>query len=124
MGFISLIITNVLHCAEADKCSEATKAYNECSEKAYTTYKKALKKGNDGRPNFEARKSCNYMTEAVENCGDQFNSVCKSEAEVTAEKDTQLARVLKQVKASVEDWDSEKCPAIKAHEDRNAALPN
>ena len=33
VAFISLIITNVLHCAEADKCSEATKAYNECSEK-------------------------------------------------------------------------------------------
>ena len=33
VAFISLVITNVLHCAEADKCSEATKAYNECSEK-------------------------------------------------------------------------------------------
>ena len=35
-------------------------------KRAYDYYKNALKAGEDGRPDFKARKSCNYMTEAVE----------------------------------------------------------
>ena len=38
--------------------------------RAYTEYKQALKAGDDGRPDFLARKSCNYMTEAVEVCSE------------------------------------------------------
>ena len=38
----------------------------ELTSRAYEYYKNALKAGEDGRPDFKARKSCNYMTEAVE----------------------------------------------------------
>ena len=34
--------------------------------RAYEDYKKAFQAGDDGRPDWMARKSCNYMTAAVE----------------------------------------------------------
>ena len=34
--------------------------------RAYNVYKKAFDAGDDGRPDWMARKSCNYMTAAVE----------------------------------------------------------
>ena len=34
--------------------------------RAYEDYKKAFHAGDDGRPDWMARKSCNYMTAAVE----------------------------------------------------------
>ena len=81
------LITNVFYCVHGDNCSDAAKEYNQCTKqydkfinthvcvltpdieltsRAYEYYKNALKAGEDGRPDFKARKSCNYMTEAVE----------------------------------------------------------
>ena len=34
--------------------------------RAHETYKAAVVKGDDGRPDFMARKSCNYLDEAIE----------------------------------------------------------
>ena len=34
--------------------------------RAYDDYKAALRAGEDGRADWQARKSCNYMTAAVE----------------------------------------------------------
>merc|ERR1712227_256581 len=64
------------------------------------------------------------MTEAVEDCSEKHNTLCKSPEEVTQEKDKQLARVLAQVKASVKEWDSDKCPAVREHEKRMQARNN
>ena len=40
--------------------------------RAHETYKAAVEKGDDGRPDFMARKSCNYLDDAieVEHCDD------------------------------------------------------
>ena len=34
--------------------------------RAHETYNAAVEKGDDGRPDFMARKSCNYLDEAIE----------------------------------------------------------
>ena len=34
--------------------------------RAYVEYRTAFQAGDDGRPDWMARKACNYMTEAVE----------------------------------------------------------
>ena len=34
--------------------------------RAHETYKAAVVKGDDGRPDFMARKSCNYLDDAIE----------------------------------------------------------
>jgi len=47
-----------------------------------------------------------------------MNHECNSEEEVTAQKDEQLKRVLEQLNSSIAEWDSCKCPTVKAHIDR------
>merc|ERR1711915_897278 len=70
-----------------------------------------------------ARKSCNYLTEAVEGCSGVLEN-CYDEVTVTKEKDDQMAFVLEMVKESIKEWDPEKCPAVKAHLDRVSAKMN
>ena len=69
--------------------------------------------GDDGRPNWMARKACNYMTDAVETCGDLLIGECNSEEEVTAAKDHQLTGILHQLQSSIQEWDSDKCPPVR-----------
>merc|ERR1712228_206605 len=93
-----------------------------CAQKAYEDYKNAFQAGDDGRPDWTARKSCNYMTATVEKCGDKLVGECNTCEEVTTMKDEQLKEVLRNVKSSVKEWDTNKCPATKAHLERMKAL--
>ena len=34
--------------------------------RAHGSYAEAMKKGDDGRPDFAARKACNYLEDAIE----------------------------------------------------------
>merc|ERR1712215_90732 len=108
--------------ASTEDCDKVKAEFDECAKEAYEDYKKAFQAGNDGRPDWVARKSCNYMTEAVEGCGDKLVGECNTCEEVTAMKDEQLKNVLKNVKSSVKEWDTNKCPATKAHMERMKAL--
>merc|ERR1719318_498236 len=86
--------------------------------KAYYDYKAAFEAGDDGRPDWMARKSCNYMTAAVEDCGNILIGDCNSEEDVIEMKDQQLKGILHQLQTNIEEWDSEKCPAVKSHIER------
>merc|ERR1712126_141818 len=108
--------------AATEDCEKVKAEFDECAKDAYEDYKKAFQAGNDGRPDWMARKSCNYMTAAVEECGDKLVGECDTCEEVTNMKDEQLKKVLKNVKSSVKEWDSNKCPATKAHMERVKAL--
>merc|ERR1712183_910324 len=46
---------------------------------------------------------------------------CETEEEVNKMKDKQIEGMLKQLSDTIQEWDSEKCPAIKAYMDRNPA---
>merc|ERR1712126_462062 len=108
--------------AATEDCDKVKAEFDECAKDAYEDYKKAFQAGNDGRPDWMARKSCNYMTAAVEECGDKLVGECNTCEEVTNMKDEQLKKVLKNVKSSVKEWDTNKCPATKAHMERVRAL--
>jgi len=121
LQFLSILfISTVTESAriERDACDEIRKEFDACSRQAYTDYQMAFQKGDDGRPDWMARKSCNYMTAAVEDCGNQLIGECNTAEEVTTMKDHQLKGILAQLQTSVKQWDSSKCPAIKAHIDR------
>ena len=45
-------------------------------------------------------------------CGDELIGDCYSEEDVIAMKDHQLKNVLEVLEKSVEEWDTEKCPAV------------
>jgi len=58
----------------------------------------------------------------IEVCGNKLlQHGCHSEEAVTTMKDTQLSRLLTNIGRSVADFDSCKCPAIKAHINRMRA---
>merc|ERR1711934_907864 len=103
---------------QADECEEATTSFDECTNAAYDVYKTAFEAGDDGKPDWMARKACNYMTAAVEECGDELIGDCYSEEDVINMKDHQLKNVLEVLEKSVEEWDTDKCEAVKAHVER------
>merc|ERR1711915_58682 len=104
---------------ERDACEELFKQFDDCAAKAYEEYKVAFQKGDDGRPDWMARKSCNYMTSAVEECGNMLmKDGCNTQEEVNEMKDHQMEGILHQLQQSVEEWDTDKCPVVKAHVER------
>jgi len=107
---------------QAEVCEEATDNFDECTNAAYDDYKAAFEAGDDGKPDWMARKACNYMTAAVEECGDELIGDCYSEEDVINMKDHQLRNVLEVLEKSVEEWDTEKCEAVRAHVERVKAL--
>merc|ERR1712130_978225 len=76
--------------------------------------------GDDGRGDWEARKSCIYVNTAIGECGDVLND-CYGEDEANARKDHQVATILKQLERTVGGWDSSKCPVVSAYLERQAA---
>jgi len=114
--------TSTASIASSEDCDKTKIEFNKCTKEAHEQFINAVQAGEDGRPDWIARKSCNYMTSAVEDCGDMLVGRCNTCEEVTAMKDEQLKKVLNNVKSSVKEWDSNKCPATKAHIERMKAL--
>merc|ERR1712212_1106398 len=104
-----------------DACEDKQEEVQNCQNSAYEEYKTAMAAGEDGRPDWMARKSCNYITATIEECTNQLVGDCATEEEVNDMKDGQLEGLLEQLSDTIKEWDSEKCPAIKAYMDRNAA---
>jgi hypothetical protein len=102
-------------------CNEVNNAFQTCTTMAYSDYRAAHEAGDDGEPDWVARKSCNYLTAAVEECGNGLIGDCYTEEEVSHRKDTQVKGILKQLEATVEEWDSSKCPTVVAYLEREEA---
>jgi len=98
-----------------DICEQKEEEFLLCSDSAYEEYRKAIVAGDDGRPDWMARKSCNYVTAAVEDCMNELIGECYSEEEINRKKDNQLDGKMEQLSESISEWDSEKCPVIKAY---------
>jgi len=101
-----------------DDKSCSPELFEACTIDAYTAYKSSITAGPDGRPDWLARKSCNYMTAAVEECGNMMVGTCNTEEEVVVLKDLQYQGILNQLAEHVKEWDSEKCPVTKAYLER------
>jgi len=104
---------------ETDECDKITVAHKECVKTAYDDYVAAHGAGDDGRGDWEARKSCNYVNAAVGDCGDLLSG-CYGEEGTTAQKDHQVETILKQLERTVGGWDSSKCPVVREYLERQA----
>jgi len=104
---------------ETDECDKITVAHKECVKTAYDDYVAAHGAGDDGRGDWEARKSCNYVNAAVGDCGDLLSG-CYGEEGTTAQKDHQVETILKQLERIVGGWDSSKCPVVREYLERQA----
>jgi len=124
---LGLTFTNALELEEIfrvkrDDCLKVHNDFNACTKEAYRTYTAAIAAGDDGREHWRARKSCNYMTDSIENCGQKLvEGGCMSEEAVNKMKDDQLKKILTNLQVTVADWDSDKCPPIKDHIERMKA---
>jgi len=108
---------------EAESCNqeELLEEVEKCASSAYATYTSAWAKGDDGsKADFYARKSCNYITETIEDCSDILKD-CMDEEQLDSYKDEQYKNALGNIQANIESWDSDKCPAVKRHNDRLSA---
>jgi len=104
---------------ESADCEKITAAHGECVKEAYESYKAIHGAGDDGRGDWEARKSCNFVNSAVGECGDMLTD-CYGEDEVNAMKDHQVESILKQLERRVGGWDSSKCPVVSEYLERQA----
>merc|ERR1711928_334681 len=105
------------------RCRKVTQDFNKCTRQAYKEYSAAMNKGDDGRPDFAARKACNYLQASVQDCGDILLGECNTEEKVAEIKDNQIRGTLKNLETSIHHWDSEKCPAVKASINRMKGEP-
>jgi len=119
LGILGSAIEGTRYTRDTGECKKVTEDSESCRTRAYEDYRKELKAGDDKKkPDWMARKACNYLTASVETCLNKLVGVCHSQDEVNKIKDEQLEDSLKHVKATIPNWDSDKCPAMKAHEDR------
>jgi len=120
MHCLVLLLPLLAGVVQADQCGDVKKEFNECTKTAHQTYLAAMTaKEEDGRPDYKARKTCNYLVDAIETCGNKLmQHKCNTEEAVTTMKDAQISKVLTSIGQSVEGFDSCKCPAVKAHMNR------
>merc|ERR1712226_1242728 len=115
-GFLSRV--------KREDCAAVQASHGECTTQAYANYQAEWAAGDDGRPDWVARKTCNYLTGSIEDCGNNLvESGCVSQEEVDRMKDNQMAASLQQVKDNVQSWDSTKCPPVKSYLQRMGLLP-
>merc|ERR1712212_693180 len=124
LGILGTTLGGARYTRDTEGCNqeELMVEVQQCSTLAHTTYMSAWAKGDDGtKADFYARKSCNYITEAIEDCSDLFKH-CMDEEQLDSFKDEQYKGALANIEANIETWDSTKCPAVQRHNDRlNAA---
>jgi len=100
---------------ERDVCAGKITEFDVCTEKTYKEFTEAFRKGDDGRPDWNARKSCNYITAAILDCTNPLIGDCMTLEEVNKMRDDQFKTVLHNVMKSIPGWDSEKCPAVREY---------
>merc|ERR1719268_682991 len=109
---------------ETPVCERVKADHKECTAKAYTDYKTVFAKGEDGRPHWVARKTCNYLTSAIDVCGNGLlEGGCMTPERLAKHKDEQIAKSLERVKSSVDYWDSSKCPPVRTYMQNIGLIP-
>merc|ERR1711970_1172909 len=73
LGMIVSTMGGTRYTRDTQQCKEAMADFEVCTKTAYGDYQKAFQKGDDKKkPDWLARKSCNYLTQSVEPCGNQL----------------------------------------------------
>merc|ERR1719228_1949164 len=62
---------------ETEECKNAKVESEQCRTQAYAEYKKEVDKGDDKKkPDWLARKSCNYLSDTIETCSNKLIGAC------------------------------------------------
>ena len=125
MLLLPLMTTEVL-CTKTTTIRPKPFSFTNCTREAHTTYAEAMAKlgqEEDGKPNYRARKSCNFIV-SVENCADKLkdNGYTSDEEALEKIKDTSIWDIIGNLNTTVSGWDSCKCPPVRAHLNRTMAI--
>jgi len=100
-------------------CVVRMEAAHECKSDARAHYDEALEE-DDGKPDFQERKFCNWMTDSYETCTSFIVGNCFSEEEVNFWVDNDLMNQLEGLEDLYKNWDSQKCPPFRKMLERKA----
>jgi len=90
----------------SSECRTAMESFHDCRQKALVEWEESE---DDGRPDFSERKRCNFETGWLATCPSKLLDVCKSKDEIERMQFWELFTD----KFEYENWDMDKCPAVK-----------
>jgi len=93
-------------------CKEVRSEFNDCRMEAGNVWVNAMRDGEDGRPHWEARKMCNFETALLIDCPKHLLGPCHTEEQVS--KMSFWEMINESDFLDIDEWDSDKCPAVKA----------
>merc|ERR1739838_747864 len=107
----------------SSRCVSLQKESTQCVEDATIEYMTYMMGEEDSRPDFHARKTCNFVTAAAEDCVTKLMETCKppggDQAFIKA-KDESIKNLLKVADEQDINFDPQKCPITKEYVDRKA----
>merc|ERR1712142_1025458 len=74
---------------QRDACDQLQEEVTTCTMNAYKEYQNDFLAGEDGRPEWFARKACNYLTASIEDCYGKLIGDCATEEEVKEEEEAE-----------------------------------
>merc|ERR1712106_464943 len=107
----------------SSQCVSLQKESTKCMEDATIEYMTYMMGEEDSRPDFHARKTCNFVTAAAEDCVTKLMETCKppggDQAFIKA-KDESIMNLLEVADEQDINFDPQKCPITKEYVDRKA----
>jgi len=94
-------------------CQQLNKDFRNCTQRVEEEYKAQLSLGKNGQLNWRSRETCNYMTEATEDCGKILTAPCHNEVDIENRLKEVIDNILRNLKVSPEEYDTDLCPATK-----------
>merc|ERR1739838_857881 len=97
----------------SSQCVSLQKESTKCMEDATIEYMTYMMGEGDSRPDFHARKTCNFVTAAAEDCVTKLMETCKppgGDQAFTKAKDESIKNLLEVADEEDINFDPEKCP--------------
>jgi len=101
-----------------ETCEDDLVKFKSCYKKTVEDYSYATENENDGKPGFEERKTCDMMTNIIKVCQKLLLQNCGSQIYANQVMDKYLKQILAVVHIEADQWDSNKCSAVREFEER------
>merc|ERR1712183_291095 len=127
LGLLALVVFSALiaHSSSSSlRLQRDACGYEACRLNAYAVYQSAMISRPDDRPDWRARKTCNYMTTAIEDCAIKQIGECFTEEEVALLIDREIPKIMAQLSTTVKEWNSELCPVVEDYLNRINSNPS
>jgi len=101
-----------------ESCEDDLVKFESCYKKTVEDYSSATEGEDDGKPGFEERKTCDMMTNIIKICQKLLLQNCGSQKYTNQVMDKYLKQILGVVHIEDDQWDSNKCSAVRDFEER------